>query len=164
MKVLEVGFGIVYVSWRSLNWLPDIWRWAELVASLLIPGGYLYLVEQHPFISVMKERDGHLEPSFARRTPIERPILTEATTTYTGDDTQLTNSRIHEWEHPVSDVITALLGSGLRLDFLHEHEILPWRRFPMVVPAVDRMYRMPESQVPMPLAFSLKAWKRRSPW
>jgi SAM-dependent methyltransferase len=164
MKVLEGGFGIVYVSRGSLNWLPDIWRWAELVASLLTPGGYLYLVERHPFISVMKERGGHLEPSFAWRTPIERPILTVATATYTGDDTQLMNSRIHEWEHPLSDVIAAFLGYGLRLDFLREHEILPWRRFPMMVPAADRMYRMPEAQVPMPLAFSLKAWKPRSPW
>ncbi len=161
-KVLRGGFGAVYVSWGSLNWLPDVWRWGKVVASLLAPGGFLYLVEQHPFISVMKERDGRLEPFYAWRTPMEHPILTEAAATYNEDKTQLTHSRMHEWEHPLSDIITALLAAGLRLDFLHEHEVLPWRRHPMMVPAGNRMYRLPDGHVRMPLAFSLKAWKPRA--
>jgi SAM-dependent methyltransferase len=159
MNVLKGGFDVVYVSWGSLNWLPDIWLWAEVVAGLLAPGGFLYLVEQHPFISVMKERDGRLEPFYAWRTPMEQPVQTEMTTTYTGDDTRLANRRMHEWDHPFSDIITALLASGLRLDFVHEHEVLPWRKFPMMVPAGDRAYRLPDGHTPMPLAFSLKAWK-----
>jgi len=164
MNALEGGFDVVYVSWGSLNWLPDIWRWAELVTGLLAPGGFLYLVEQHPYISAMKERDGRLEPTFAWRTPMHHPILTEASTTYTGDEARLANARMHEWEHPLSDIITALLASGLRLEFLHEHEVLPWRRLPMMVPAADRMFRLPDTQVPMPLGFSLKAWKPKSRW
>jgi SAM-dependent methyltransferase len=159
MNVLEGGFDAVYVSWGSLNWLPDIWRWAKIVAGLLAPGGFLYLVEQHPFISIMKERDGRLEPAFAWRTPMEQPVLTEATATYTGDEARLTNGRMHEWDHPLSDIITALLAAGMRLDFVHEHEVLPWRRLPMMVPAGDRIYRLPDGHVRAPLAFSLKAWK-----
>jgi SAM-dependent methyltransferase len=161
-QMLEGEFDIVYVSWGSLNWLPDIWRWGTLVAGLLAPGGFLYLLEQHPFISVMKERDGRLEPFYAWRTPMEHPVLTEMTGTYTGDETQLVNCRMHEWEHPLSDVITALLAAGLRLEFLHEHEALPWRRLPMMVPTGDRMYRLPDGHAPMPVAYSLKAWKPRS--
>ena len=29
-------------------WLPDLKRWAEIVASLLAPGGFLYVLEGHP--------------------------------------------------------------------------------------------------------------------
>ena len=43
---------------------------------------------------------------------------------------------------PLSDIIGGLLESGLRLDFLHEHETLPWRHFPMMVPAGERLYRL----------------------
>jgi SAM-dependent methyltransferase len=161
MSVLKGGFDAVFVSWGSLNWLPDIWRWAEIVAGLLAPGGFVYLVEQHPFISVMKERDGRLEPFYAWRTLMEHPILTEAAATPTGDEARLTTGRMHEWDHPLSDIITALLAAGMRLEFLHEHEVLPWRRLPMMVPAGDRTYRLPDGQTPMPLAFSLKAWKPR---
>jgi SAM-dependent methyltransferase len=158
-KLLKGGFDIVYVSWGSLNWLPDVWRWADIVAGLLAPGGFFYLLEQHPFISMMKECDGRLEPGYGWRTPMERPEVTEAAATYNGDGVKLENARMHEWEHPLSDIVTALLASGLRLDYLHEHETLPWRRFPMMVSAGDRLYRLPDGQVRMPLGFSLKAWK-----
>jgi hypothetical protein len=40
-----------------------------------------------------------------------------------------------------------LLESGLRLDFLHEHETLPGRHFPMMVPAGERLYRLRPADV-----------------
>src|SRR5438067_8018314 len=37
------GFDIVFVTWGAICWLPDISRWARIVAALLRPGGSLYL-------------------------------------------------------------------------------------------------------------------------
>jgi len=59
------------------------------------------------------------------------------TTTYTGDATPLAHTRSYEWCHPISDIIGSLLNAGLHLDFLHEHERLPWRYFAMMVKAED---------------------------
>jgi SAM-dependent methyltransferase len=160
-RVLKGGFDIIYVNWGSLNWLPNVWKWADIVAGLLAPGGYLYLIEQHPAISTMREREGRIEPGFAWRTPVDRPAPYEATTSYNNDGEKLANTRMYEWEHPLSDVIGGLLAAGLHLDFFHEHEVLPWRRLPMMVPAGNRMYRLPDNQVPMPLSYSLKATKYR---
>ena len=42
-------FDIVYTGLGALNWLPDIERWARVMASLVAPGGCLYLAEFHPF-------------------------------------------------------------------------------------------------------------------
>jgi SAM-dependent methyltransferase len=157
LYVLKGPFDIVFVSWGSLNWLPDIWLWAKIVAGLLAPGGYLYLAEQHPAISVMKEIEGRLVPAFAWRTPRFEPVVSDVPNSYTGE--QLVNSRVHEWEHPLSDIVGSLLEAGLRLDFFHEHEVLPWPRFPMMEPVGRGLYRLPKWQIPMPLAFSLKASK-----
>ena len=55
--------------------------------------------------------------------------------------TPLAHTRSYEWCPPLSDIIGGLLESRLRLDFLHEHETLPGRRFPMMVPAGERLYR-----------------------
>jgi len=158
-RVLEGKFDIVYVSWGSINWLPDIRRWGAVIGELLAPGGYLYLVEQHPFLAVIKEINGWLHPYYAWRTPADRPIVTEATSTYSGDKTALVHSRHHEWDHPLSGIIGALMAVGLRLDFFREHEMLPWRRLSMMVPGRNRMFYMPDHEVPMPLSFSLKASK-----
>lgn len=54
-------FDIVYTGLGALNWLPDVRRWAAVVASLLQPGGFLYLSEFHPFVHVFGEHDFTIE-------------------------------------------------------------------------------------------------------
>ena len=157
--VLEGYFDIIFVSWGSLNWLPDIWRWGEVVSTLLAPGGYLYLIEQHPFLAMLKEVDGQLRPFFSWRSPPQNPIVTDMPTSYNNDPTPLVHARLHEWDHPLSDVITSVMAAGLYLDFFREHELIPWRRLSTMVPVTDRLFRLPPGAVPMPLSFSLKAWK-----
>ena len=87
------------------------------------------------------------------------PFVYNDAMTYTGDPTPLAHTRSYEWCHPLSDIIGGLLDAGLRLEFLHEHETLPWRHFPMMVPAGERLYRLPEGHPPLPLSFSLRASK-----
>lgn len=158
-NALKRCFDVVYVSWGSLNWLPDIWRWGQVVSSLLAKGGYLYLIEQHPYIAMMKEFAGQIKPAYSFRTPMHRPIVTEVSASYNEDNAPLVHARMHEWGHPLSDIIMSLLKAGLTLSFLHEHEVMAWKRLPMMVPAGNRLFRMPSDQIPMPLSFSLKAIK-----
>ncbi|WP_342234974.1 class I SAM-dependent methyltransferase [Inquilinus sp. OTU3971] len=39
---------LVFTSWGTIIWLPDIVRWAQAVAALLKPGGRLYFLDGHP--------------------------------------------------------------------------------------------------------------------
>lgn len=47
---VEGDFDIVYASWGWYIWLPDLAAWARTVASLLRPGGFVYVADQHPMI------------------------------------------------------------------------------------------------------------------
>lgn len=156
-KLVTGHFDIAYVTWGAINWLPDIGGWARTVASLLAPGGALYLAEAHPVTLVFEEIDGRIVPHYDWRTPLERPILSEIPTTYNGDPVQLTNRRTAEWMHPLSDIIGALGAAGFQLAFLHEHERLPWKLFPMMVPAGPKLFRLPDGMARFPLSFSLSA-------
>ena len=62
---------------------------------------------------------------------------------------------------PLSDIINAVIGSGLKLDYLHEHEKLAWQFAPIMVPIEGkrRMWVLPDGFPRLPLAFSLKATK-----
>ena len=51
--VLACKFDIVYTSGGVLAWLPDLNRWARVVAQYLKPGGVFYLRDGHPFRRVM---------------------------------------------------------------------------------------------------------------
>ena len=58
----------------------------------------------------------------------------------------------------IAAIIGGLIAAGLRLDFLHEHEVLPYRLYPSMVPD-GQLFRLPDGSVPFPLAFSLRATK-----
>jgi hypothetical protein len=130
-----------------------------VVADLLAPGGWLYFAEAHPAMLNLDQVDDRLVVGRGWRSPPDAPHIYEADTTYTGDTAKLAHPRTYEWAHPFSEIIGGLLAAGLRLDFLHEHEILPWQAFPMMLPAGQGMFRLPETHPALALSFSLRATK-----
>ena len=58
------AFDMVFVTWGAIVWLPDIFRWAEIVRHFLKPGGSLYLAEAHPVAMVFD--DAVLSPTGGR--------------------------------------------------------------------------------------------------
>ena len=153
---LSGAFDLVYATWGTISWLPDVRRWAAVAASLLAPGGAVYLADTHPSAMVLDERDGRLEPTYGWRTPPDRPDRFVEAKSYTGDPFP-EPSESFNWIHPLSDVVGGLLDAGLRLAFLREHEVLPYRLYPSMVPAGGGLYRLPDGAVPFPLSFSLRA-------
>ncbi|MEP5321592.1 class I SAM-dependent methyltransferase, partial [Marinobacter alexandrii] len=47
------SFDIVFASYGAVCWLPDLRRWADVVASNLAAGGRFYLVEFHPIYDLL---------------------------------------------------------------------------------------------------------------
>jgi SAM-dependent methyltransferase len=154
---LGSDFDMVFTSWGTITWLDDIGAWAEAVAGVLKPGGRLYFADTHPSILPFEEEGGTIRPQYDWRSLRERPERFDSPVTYTGDATPLSATRTYEWMRGVSDVIGALLRAGMRLDFLHEHEHLPYRHFPMMVEAGNRMFALPPGLARLPLALSLQA-------
>lgn len=152
-------YDLVYVTWGAINWLPDIARWAHMVSRLLRPGGALYLLETHPGALVLEQVEGRLAPHYHWATRTDQPLPFDETTTYTGDEQQLVNTRSYSWVHPLSAIISGLRAADMRIDFLHEHEVLPYKLFPMMQAAEDGFFRLPEPFALLPLSFSLRAVK-----
>lgn len=159
-KLPRASFDIAYVTAGAINWLPDIRGWAKVVATLLAPGGFLYLLEGHPAANMLDQKrlEDPIVPTYDYFQGKE-PLVFEGAETYTEDGVKLANTTTHEWIHSLSSVIGGLLDAGLRLEWLHEHARLPWRLFPSMVRADDGMYDMPAGHPSLPLLFSLKARK-----
>jgi SAM-dependent methyltransferase len=152
-------FDIVYTSWGTICWLPDLGAWARTIASLLTPGGFLYFADAHPNMLVLEERDGRLVHAYPVDTPADRPLVFDTPQTYSGDPTPLAASRTYEWIHSLSRLVNALLGAGLALEFLNEHAGLPWPPFPMCGRGEDGLWRLPDRVPAFPLSLSLRARK-----
>jgi SAM-dependent methyltransferase len=67
-------FDLVFATWGTLCWLPDLRDWARVIDCVLAPGGELYCADAHPDFVVLEEHAGHLVPTFDFQTPSDRPL------------------------------------------------------------------------------------------
>ena len=153
-------FDIVFTSYGALCWLPDIERWARVAAHFVRSGGTFYIAEFHPFAGVFDDApdvtDLHVRyPYF----PDDAPLRFEVDGTYAAT-TKMEPHPTYEWPHPVSEVVTALIEAGLRIDFFHEFPHTSFRFVPFMEP-VDggRMLRLKKHDGSVPLVYSIKATK-----
>jgi SAM-dependent methyltransferase len=155
------AFDMAFVTWGAICWLPDIARWAQIVAALLRPGGSLYLAEGHPAAYVFDDatRSPHGMPGLFAPYFSREPVVDTEGRDYVDPGAKLTNNTIYNWIHPLGDVVTKLIASGMSLDWLHEHDAIPWRMFRILVKDESGLYRWPDRPW-LPLAFSLAATRR----
>ncbi|HEX8497812.1 MAG TPA: class I SAM-dependent methyltransferase, partial [Actinomycetales bacterium] len=117
------AFDLVFTGIGALCWLPDVRRWAGVVASLLAPGGRLFLREGHPMLMTLADPrpDGLLvveSPYFE----LETPTVWDEGGTYVQTDVEFEHNVTHEWSHGLGEVVTALLDEGLTVTGLVEHD------------------------------------------
>jgi SAM-dependent methyltransferase len=154
-KVLGDGqFDLVYTGIGALNWLPKIEPWAQVVAALLRPGGRLFIREGHPVLWSLDElRDDDLivlQHDYFER---DEPLVWDEGGTYVQTDVQFEHTTTYEWNHGLGEIITALLGAGMRLTGLTEHDSVPWNALPGKMDRLpgdewrltDRPWRLPHS-------------------
>jgi SAM-dependent methyltransferase len=151
-------FDLVFTTWGTICWLPDVRAWAKVIAAVLQPRGELYFADAHPGYLLLEEEKGRLVPTFDFDTPLDRPLAFADATTYTGDPTVMVNQASRQWIHSLSSILGALIDSGLTITMFREHEVLPWSA-PLLVPDSERLWRLPDGHPRLPLSFSLRARK-----
>jgi SAM-dependent methyltransferase len=156
--VLRDTFDIVFTSYGVLWWLADLRRWAEVIAHFLKPGGTFYLVEIHPFADVFDDRPDvrELRPAYPYFASPE-PWRDEAQGSYADREARVAHTVSYGWPHSIGDILNALLGAGLHVEFLHEFPYCVYAKFPFMHQGTDGWWRLPEQYGSIPLLFSLKA-------
>jgi SAM-dependent methyltransferase len=148
------AFDFVFTGIGALCWLPSVSRWAEVVASVLRPGGRLFIREGHPVLwSIQDDRDDDLlvveYPYFER----PEPTIFDQGGTYVETDVEFEHTVTHEWNHGLGEIITSLLDAGMTITRLAEHDSVPWEAVPGQMEEIgggewrlkDRPWRLPHS-------------------
>jgi len=155
-------FDLVYTGIGALCWLPDIARWARVVAGLLRPGGRLFIREGHPVLWALDDPrpDGLLAveyPYFER----EEPMVFDEGGTYVETDAVFTHNRTHEWNHGLGEIVTALMAAGMDLTGLVEHDSVPWDALPgQMEPVGGGEWRLADRPWRLPHTYTLQAIRR----
>jgi SAM-dependent methyltransferase len=147
-------FDVVYVSLGALCWLPDVTSWGAVVADLLAPGGRLYLHDGHPFTSCFDDDGEQVIYSYFEES--DNPSVSDSASTYT-DGEELNATRTFEWNHSIGEIVAALIGRGLVLDSLTEHDWTLFLRFPWLVETTSGLYVVPEGRPRIPMSFTVLA-------
>jgi SAM-dependent methyltransferase len=154
-------FDLVYTGVGALGWLPDIERWAAIVAELLAPGGRLFLREGHPMLWALADSrpDGLLAVEHAYFERQEPEAFTDEGT-YVQTDAVFRENTTYSWNHGLGEIITALLTRGMRLTGFVEHDSAPWDALPGQSEEVgDREFRLVERPWRLPQTYTLQAIK-----
>jgi SAM-dependent methyltransferase len=155
-------FDLVFTGIGALCWLPDVRRWAGVVAGLLKPGGRLFMREGHPLLWSFD--DGREDALLVLKYPYfeqPEPLVWTEGGTYVETDVTFTHITTHEWNHGLGEIVTALLEQGMDVTMLQEHESVPWEALPGHMTCDDAgEWSLTDRSVRAPLTYTLQATKR----
>jgi len=143
----------------ALCWLPDVRRWAGVVADLLAPGGRLFIREGHPMLwSLADVRTDHLlvvdHPYFEQ----VEPLVWDDGGTYVPTDVEFVHNTTLEWNHGLGEIVTALMDAGLTITALAEHDSVPWEALPgQMTSGPDGEWRLSERPERLACSYTLQA-------
>ncbi|NQW10898.1 MAG: class I SAM-dependent methyltransferase [Alphaproteobacteria bacterium] len=163
--LIDGPFDLVFTTWGTICWLPDLPVWAGTAAHFLKPGGRFYFADAHPMARVWDPgKEAAALPFGTLRTSdpyfgATEPFAYEDDGDY-ASDARTVSTRTYEWAHSVSDIVNAVSGAGLTFEFLHEHAEIAWQLLPILVPTAGSQYGWPEGFAPaLPLSLSFMARK-----
>lgn len=152
--VPDEDYDIVYTGIGALDWLPDMQRWAAIAASLVAPGGFLYLAEFHPITHVLDWDSGtRIETDYFD----QNPLVNDEPGSYVDPGAETFQNLSFERMHTLGEIVSSLAATGLRIEFLHEHDVTLFQRYAKLEQGEDGYFRAPKGQPRVPLMFSLKA-------
>lgn len=151
------SFDLVFTTWGTIGWLPDVAEWARIIAWFLKPGGGLYFADGHPAAYVFDGDGGPGGlPVFSYPYSSADVIEFYDPSDYADPEARLASARTIEWIHPLGEVLGALRNAGLAVERFTEHMELPWQLFPIIVPKGDGMYGWP-AEPWLPLSYEVVA-------
>ena len=155
-------YDVVFVSWGALEWLPDLDRWAALIARHLRPGGLFYMAEIHPVAYALDETEGHGVRLAERYLPApDEPDRSDYDGSYADPDVHIENRVCYSWAHGMGEILTALADAGLRVEYLHEFPYCVAPFFDWMERDADRWYWLPDGhggrRADLPFSYSIMA-------
>ncbi len=103
-------FDIVFTSYGTIGWLPDLKPWGKMIAERLKHGGVFYIIDFHPIVWMFDYTSGtaHLKYGYHQK----EVIYEEYSGTY-ADQSHAMISKEYGWNHGLGEVVSALCEAGL---------------------------------------------------
>lgn len=158
-NVLEIDqhlsgtYDLIFSSYGTIGWLPELSRWGQLIAQFLSPGGRFVFAEFHPVVWMYDDDFTHTQYSYFNL----QGYIEESQGSYAAPEDQKKHSSAY-WNHSLADVFQALLNAGLTITHFSEHDYSPYDCFAKTVPH-PKGYQIKGFEGKLPMVFALEARK-----
>jgi ubiquinone/menaquinone biosynthesis C-methylase UbiE len=155
-QIHEHQYDIVYTTYGTIGWLPDIKKWAKVVSQYLKPGGKLVFVEFHPVVWMYDNDFTKIEYNYFNDTP----IIENEEGSYADKDAERKATSI-SWNHGMASVMQALIDEGLQINDVQEYNYSPYNCFKHCKQIGTNKYIIEPLGQKIPLVYSLVCTKNQ---
>jgi len=117
-------FDIVFTSYGTIGWLPELKSWAETIKKALVPGGKFVMVDFHPFVWTFDNDVKNIEYDYFNG----EPIIEEIQGTYADRNAPITTQTI-SWNHGIGEILNTLIQAGISIQEFSEMDYSPFNCF-----------------------------------
>ncbi|MEO5582015.1 MAG: class I SAM-dependent methyltransferase [Saprospiraceae bacterium] len=150
-KHLDQKFDIVFTSYGTIGWFPDLDKWAALISGYLNPGGKFVFIDFHPVMWMMDNDFTKFEYNYFK----SDPIIESQTGTYAEKESEILITDF-SWNHSMSEVMNSLMDQGLTMEHFKEYDYSVYDCFKHLTEIEKGKYRVAHLGEKIPMMYSLK--------
>lgn len=152
---IDEKFDIVFTSYGTIGWLPDLDQWAKVIAHFLKPGGKFVMADFHPVVWMYDDNFTEVFYDYFNT----KPIIEEGTGTYAEKEAEIQSKTI-SWNHPISETLNALINAGLEINQFNEFDYSPYDCFNEIEEVEPGKFRLKPFGNKIPMVYSILANKK----
>lgn len=153
---LDKQFDIVFTSYGTIGWLPDLDKWAKIVSQFLKPNGKFIFVEFHPVVWMFDDNFDKIGFNYFN----SGAIIEAEEGTYADRDASISQENV-TWNHSMSEVVNSLIKNGLEINALNEYDYSPYNCFNKTIEIQPRKYRIKHLENKIPMVYAIQCTKKK---
>lgn len=151
---LNDTFDIVFTSYGTIGWFPDLEKWAAIISKYLKRGGFFVIADFHPVVWMFDNDFEKVGYNYFKDEPI---VETEAGTyADTSSEVEITSVT---WNHSLSEIMTCLMDQDLVIKEFKEFDYSPYSCFKNVDEFEPGKFRVKHMGNKIPMVYAIKAVK-----
>lgn len=152
---LDAKFDVVFTSYGTIGWLPDLDKWSNVISKFLKPSGQFIFVEFHPIVWMFDDNFEKIKYNYAN----SGAIVEVESGTYADKSAAISQEYVM-WNHSLSEVISSLINSGLEINTFKEFDYSPYNCFSNTTEFEPKKYRIKHLENKIPMVYALVATKK----
>ena len=152
---LTEKFDIIFTSYGTIGWLPDLYKWGNIVSQFLKQNGKFVMADFHPVVWMF---DNDFKTIIYNYFNVA-PIIEDESGTYADKNAEVATQSV-TWNHPISEILNALISNDLKINCFNEYDYSPYNCFNETEEFEVGKFRIKHLKNKIPMVYAMKVSKK----